>query len=480
MKTKVIYFYVILSFLGFLFIEVLPTNSIQSRKSLYASEEYEIAEDFNFFQSRRRQLFVKSELLRFFDNNGNTNFHINIKIPNNEIHFIQDRQGLTANLEISFIIFHGEEIISENQFTHRAGARTVAIAQSENHYVLEKIEFTLNSEGHTALLEIQDRNASTTYTQRYMLVPLLETALVSDIEISQGISTELVPALEMFQRGPYQFYVDPIPIIDGNNRNFIAVFQVANLSADAELQYSFNEIIRVKHGEDIVWSMENNRTVTSIPFLLVREIPLGDYEAGQYVLEITIQDLRSQEQSTTNRNFSLTRQFLYFTQRVFQDDNEEFELISYFLNSRQRRLWRDLNEEGRKNFIDRFWSANDPNVASDNNQFLEGIRQRVNEANWRFSYHRSGWRTDMGRIFIKYGNPDTLERRDTVPEARYSRKPYQIWRYSASARTYVFFDFQGNGNFRLVYVRNDDTENTDPGWRGYFGPDFEESSFFSL
>ena len=450
---------------------------------LQASEEFEIRENVGFLEGllgRRRQLFVKTELLRFFDYDGNTEFHINYKIPNNELYFLQVPQGLTAQLDINFNIYFADELISENSFSHHAGARTMAVAQSDNHYVLDKIEFTLNYEGHTALIEIHDKNATTFYSQRYNLVPLTKTDFVSDIEISQGISTELVPALEPFQRGQYQFYVDPIPVIDGNNRDFIAFFQMANIPAGADSLYRFYEFIKVKHEDVIIWEYENYQTVDFEPYPIVRRIPLGDYEPGFYTLEITIQDPRTQQLSTTYRNFSLTRQILYYTQRVFPDDDEEFELISYFLNSRQRRDWRGLNEVGRKNYIDRFWAANDPNVASDSNLFLETIRQRVNEADWRFSYHRAGWRTDMGRIYIKYGNPDTIERRDTDVDARYSRKPYQIWQFSASARTYVFLDFQGNGNFRLVYVRNDETENTDPGWRGYFGIDFDESSFFNL
>ena len=449
---------------------------------LLAEDNFEIIDEVRWLENvlgRRRQLFVKCEVLRFFNYDGSTEFHINFKIPNKEVQFIQTPQGLTAHLDIKFDIHFGDEIISENQFTHLAGAHTMAIAQSENHYILDKIDFSLSNNGYTAHLEIRDRNASTYYTQKYNLVLLTEDSLISDIEISQAISTELIPALEMFQRGQYQFYVDPIPVLDGGNRDFIAFFHVANVTAGADSLYRFYEFIKLKQEDEVIWEFENYRTIETVPFPVIRRIPLGDYEPGLYQIEITIQDPRTQHLTTVYRNFSLTRVFLQYTQRVFTDDADEFELISYFLNSRQRRMWRGLTEEGQKNYIDRFWAANNPNVASDNNLFLETIRQRVNEANWRFSYHRAGWKTDMGRVYIKYGNPDNIIHRDTDIDARYSRKPYQIWHFYGSSKTYVFLDFQGNNNYRLVYVRNDDTESTDPNWRAYFGVEIDENSFFN-
>ena len=226
-----------------------------------------------------------------------------------------------------------------------------------------------------------------------------------------------------------------------------------------------------------VWEYENEIAAGFLPYPVVKRIPIGDYEPGLYTIEVTVTDVNTHLSGISERDFSLTRHFMVYTQRVFSDDDEEFELISYFLNSRQRRQGRTLSPEGKKNFIDRFWTQNDPNLASNDNIFLETTRRRVNEANWRYSHHRAGWKTDLGRIYIKYGDPDSIDQRETSPDSRYARRPYQIWRYYNSARLYVFIDLQGGNNYRLVYVVNDETEFTDTSWRMYFGADFEESDF---
>jgi len=431
---------------------------------------------FDLFTPQRRSLFAKTEILRFLNEEGQTDFHLNIKIPNNELQFIQETQGLVALLDIRFNIYRNNEVVSQNRFNHHAGARTVSVAQSENHYVLDKISFTLAREGFSASITIVDRNATTYYTNNFDLPLLDPNSFISDIEISQGISTDLIPALDKFQRGQFQFYVDPIPVIDGNNRDFIAFYQVTNIAAGPDSLHLFYEKLRILRNDNVVWEQEFNQIVEYLPYPIIKRIPLGDWEPGLYTFEVTIIDPRADRTETTERNFSLTRGFQIMTQRVFPCDDDEFALISYFLDSRERRLWRGLSEQGRRNFIESFWARNNPNPGTEENLFLSTIRLRVNEANWRFSHHREGWRSDRGRIYIKHGSPDVIDRRETDQNSRYSRKNYLVWRYHGSGRNYVFLDFQGNGNFRLVFARNDVMENSDPNWRNYLFDPFTDDS----
>jgi GWxTD domain-containing protein len=452
-------------------LDMLHANTTDTRSSRPAN----LVDILNI--SRTRTLFAKAEMLRFLDIDGNTEFHINFKIPNNELQFILESGVYIATLEIELNLFYQGELVSPTKYTQRVGANTLGIAQSANHYFLEKIDMTLAVPGFTATLEITDKNASTFFSQDFILPLLDPNSLVGDIEISNGISTNLTPALQNFQRGSYQFYVDPIPVLQNSEKDFIMFHIVSNITPDEEGFFNFTESIKVKNNDNLVWTFEDSYFSSFMPYPLIKRIPIGNYEPGLYTLEITITCPQAQRTETTQRNFSLTQEYIFMTQRVFADDTDEFDLLCYFLDTRQRRLWRDLNEEGRKGFIDRFWTSNNPNPASDTNLFLEAVRLRVNEANWRFSAHRAGWKSDMGRIFIKWGSPNDIEKRVTSPDARYSRKDYQIWRYNVSGRAYIFLDFQGNGNYRLIHAKNDDFESVDPAWRAYLGTDFDNVNF---
>ncbi len=62
---------------------------------------------------------------------------------------------------------------------------------------------------------------------------------------------------------------------------------------------------------------------------------------------------------------------------------------------------------------------------------------------------REGWRTDRGRIYIQFGEPDEI---DDYPLAANSQ-PYQVWHYyrRGSYRKFVFVDEFEDGDYRLQF-----------------------------
>ena len=62
---------------------------------------------------------------------------------------------------------------------------------------------------------------------------------------------------------------------------------------------------------------------------------------------------------------------------------------------------------------------------------------------------RDGWRSDRGKIYIQYGEPDQI---DDYPVA-INGKPFQEWHYyrHGSYRKFVFVDEYEDGDYRLQY-----------------------------
>jgi hypothetical protein len=95
---------------------------------------------------------------------------------------------------------------------------------------------------------------------------------------------------------------------------------------------------------------------------------------------------------------------------------------------------------------------------------MAAFYQRINQANVRFreggAAQVPGWRTDRGRIFIRYGDPDqVIKRPQTGPDL-----PWEAWRYTKGrGLKFVFMDMTRLGNFSLLYT-NDRTERSMPNW----------------
>ena len=119
----------------------------------------------------------------------------------------------------------------------------------------------------------------------------------------------------------------------------------------------------------------------------------------------------------------------------------------------ERGVYDGLSVEGKRNFLRAFWAKRAPSPGTAVNEAELDFYQRIQESNRRYREGGAagipGWRTDRGRIFIRYGDPDeTLKR----PQAG-STPPYEVWKYTKQrSRKFVFLDETRFGNYALIYT----------------------------
>ena len=78
-----------------------------------------------------------------------------------------------------------------------------------------------------------------------------------------------------------------------------------------------------------------------------------------------------------------------------------------------------------------------------------------------------GWRTDRGRIFIRYGAPDEVLDRVQAGSSR----PYQVWKYTGrKAHKFIFLDTSLLGNYELIWT-DERREPSRPDWQELLGPE---------
>ncbi len=85
--------------------------------------------------------------------------------------------------------------------------------------------------------------------------------------------------------------------------------------------------------------------------------------------------------------------------------------VVYIIEDIERTAFEGLgtNEE-REQFIESFWLRRDPTPGTIANEYREEHYRRIAEANLRFSFGGTqGWQSDRGRIYIVYGEPESVE-----------------------------------------------------------------------
>ena len=105
---------------------------------------------------------------------------------------------------------------------------------------------------------------------------------------------------------------------------------------------------------------------------------------------------------------------------------------------------------GRRDFLSKFWSDVERGKFGRNDITRAIYLERILIANQRYrSMGIDGWRSDRGRVYILYAEPDEIERFPSSENA----KPYEIWYYHQieGSVQFIFVDRTGFGNYRLVH-----------------------------
>lgn len=145
--------------------------------------------------------------------------------------------------------------------------------------------------------------------------------------------------------------------------------------------------------------------------------------------------------------------------------------LVYLMTSDEQGAYSGLTLEGKRRWLRLFWEKRDPTPGTPANEAQEDFYRRIAEANRRFreggAARIPGWRTDRGRIFIKYGPPDEELNR---PQAG-STRPFIVWKYTqVRALKYVFLDQTLFGNYALIWT-DDRREPSRPNWQELLGPE---------
>ncbi len=129
-----------------------------------------------------------------------------------------------------------------------------------------------------------------------------------------------------------------------------------------------------------------------------------------------------------------------------EEQIRQMEIIMLSADIQQARMVhnRDLEE-----YIDLYWKRNDPTPDTAYNENYEIFIHRIMETDKRFSLKGfiPGWKTDQGKILIKYGEPEEEFKEQFPTEVLY---PYIIWYYYTIDKRFVFYDKKGFGYYELA------------------------------
>jgi len=114
-----------------------------------------------------------------------------------------------------------------------------------------------------------------------------------------------------------------------------------------------------------------------------------------------------------------------------------------------------LSLAGQRQFFADYWSRRDPDPTTRVNEYRIEMFRRYEYSNDHFSVSISdkddGWKTDRGRVYMTYGEPDEI----TSYPYELEQEPFAIWDYYSlqdqGPRYFIFEDQTGYGDFELAH-----------------------------
>lgn len=137
------------------------------------------------------------------------------------------------------------------------------------------------------------------------------------------------------------------------------------------------------------------------------------------------------------------------TANLDPDSESFYEYATLIMTKQEKDIFKHLPDDAsRKEFIVDFWDKRDPDLSTEFNEFREEFFRRIEYANDRFKEGIPGWKTDRGRMYIYFGEPDQVDYRPMVdnPQQR-GFAGYILWIYYRYSFGIMFVDKHGNNSY---------------------------------
>jgi GWxTD domain-containing protein len=377
--------------------------------------------------------FFSADLAISLDSEGHPALGVTITVPYQDLQWIVvpdagGRRAARAELTVVFERDKGHPLYGD-VWDRQALVAGYEVSRSSGALV-ERRSFELPPGKYKARVAVRDLNAGTESSARENLtVPDYSRIPVGFADLELGV----IDTTGAFRAVPTRLFGTEVQRLGAR----AALFD--RRPGKWPRKYPFHYRILDDVGEALVTGNVEVEVARSAEPVLVRPTT-SDLFLGRYVFELELAEGRSHWR--VERSFEV--------EASGPPRGREFERmlepLSYIAREEEIERLRRLPPEQQEAGWREFWDKRDPNPDTPRNEAQLEFFRRVRYTEQHFQGFGPGWRTDMGRIYIRYGPPDQIENRpgtSTSPQL-------EIWYYNQPYRRFVFGDREGFGRYVLL------------------------------
>jgi GWxTD domain-containing protein len=382
----------------------------------------------------------EANLFNFQGENGESSLTLYVRVKYSKLTFLKQRETFTAMYEIvaSFLDSRGA-MVCEKLWTDTVS--TTKYAQTISKDLAREMSFNVNLPpgNYTAVIQFRDKESGRSSEQRRSISvknfkreePSISSIMIVRTEFDTAGRVEYSPnlssvvALSSKEVGPQVYY------------------EVYNAEKYETLTLKYTITQRTRR-EQVIDTYRRTLTPAGRQTRVLDTLSSQKIKGGDYLLTIGIEDKNQRIIDESSIVFLVRVQGASF---LIQDIDKAIEQLEYIATWEEISKMREAKtHEEKVRLFNEFWKRYDPSPGTEENELQLEYYSRIEYANQNFSSYAEGWRTDMGRIFVKYGMPDVIERQPPMMNQR----SYEIWEYQQHNLRLIFVDVSGFGNYRLL------------------------------
>ncbi len=377
-----------------------------------------------------RPPYFSADIAISVDSEGRPEITVSVSLPYTELQWVKLQRGYGAGAEFSVVFDpRGPGRSYGEAWLRRIAVPSFETTRSPNATMLEKRTFAPPAGSYdlrVSIVDLDSHEESSAYSR--IVVPDHSRVPVGFADLELGVADSA---------GGFT----PLP-----TRRL--GLNVTRLAARAVLfdrrpgnwprRYSFRHRIRDDRGEEMLSGVQEVTLQRSADPVVIRPARTELF-LGAYVFEVELSEGKSRWR--VERSFEV--------EESGPPRGKEFERmlepLAYIAEPGEIEELRSLALEQQTQGWEVFWRKRDPTPETARNEAMLEFFRRVHHAEEHFQGYGPGWRSDMGRIYIKYGPPDQVEPRPATAQT----PPLEIWYYNRPYRRLVFEDRDGFGRYVL-------------------------------
>jgi GWxTD domain-containing protein len=371
----------------------------------------------------------------YFLADGTVTVQVYFSVCNGGLQFVKVPGGYQASADLSAVLLDEEgEQAAGDTYRLKLLCRDYNAATSADSCTFRRMSFEGRAGDFELVLGLYDRDSRARgVVEAELKIPkLLELPSLSDLVF--------LDTADGCDRGDLQGFAPNISRIYRDERDSIQFYYEVYHDADHDTLDVFHEITQ-SNGNKVY-----QRSLVSVSQGAVGgcfAAPAESLPNGMYGLRVGIRSAGGKVVTSRYKEFEIRRDRFHLT----RDLDQAVAILTYVAKSSEIDQFVKADENDRKRLWEEFWKERDPTPGTPRNEYQEEYLRRFRYANDKFGVPLTeGWRTDRGRIYILFGEPDQI---DSYPFEE-DRRPTEVWHYYGQARRFVFVDETGFGDYVLV------------------------------